>query len=161
METILRVVVIYLFLLFGMRVLGKREFGQLSPHEFVILLIIPEMVSPALNRDDTTLTNALLGVATIMGLVFITSVLTHRFKPVETLVSDTATVLVHKGVVFENVLNKERVTPEEILQEGRKSGVAKMEEIKWAVLEPDGKIAIVPEQQQQGSNPQNQGGAEV
>ncbi|HSI73891.1 MAG TPA: hypothetical protein VK934_12010, partial [Fimbriimonas sp.] len=86
METVVRVLVIYVFILAAMRVMGKREFGQLSPQEFVILLIIPEIVSSALNQNDNTLTNALVGVCTIMLLVFITSSLSHRFKAVETLV---------------------------------------------------------------------------
>lgn len=145
METVFRVLIIYLFIVAGMRVIGKREFSQLSAQEFVILLIIPEMVSSALNQNDLTLTNALVGTATILGLVFITSVLSHRFKAVEKLVSDSEAVLVHRGKLFEDVLNKERVTPEEVMSEARKSGVNSIEEIRWAVLESDGKIAVVPE----------------
>src|SRR5687767_9586974 len=103
MDIILRVTIIYLFLLAGMRVIGKREFGQLAPHEFVILLIIPEMVSTALNQQDHSITNALVGTATIFGLVFLTSILTHRFPAVERLVSDSEAVLVHKGTMFEDI----------------------------------------------------------
>ena len=152
MDIVARVVIIYLFLLAGMRIIGKREFGQLSPHEFVILLIIPEMVSTALNQEDRTLTNAIVGTATILTLVFLTSVLTHRFPPVEKLVSDSEAVLVHRGTLFQEILNKERVTPDEIMEEAHKSGVGSLEEIKWAVLEPDGHIAIVPEDQRGGGN---------
>jgi uncharacterized membrane protein YcaP (DUF421 family) len=152
MDTIFRVFVIYVFLLAGMRIIGKREFGQLAPHEFVILLIIPEMVSTALNQNDRSLTNAILGVSTIFGLVFATSILTHRFPPVEKLISDSEAVLVHKGKIFEEMLNKERVTPEEIMEEARKSGVESLDKIRWAVLEPDGSIAIVPEEEGGGNS---------
>lgn len=144
METVFRIFVIYVFLLAGMRVIGKREFGELSPQEFVILLIIPEIVSTALNQNDKSLTNAILGVATIFSLVFLTSLITHRFPSVHALVADSEAVLVHKGQMFEDVMNRERVTPDEIMEEARKSGVSTLAEIKWAVLEPDGKIAIVP-----------------
>lgn len=144
MDTVLRVVLIYLFLLIGMRVIGKREFGQLAPHEFVILLIIPEMVSSALNQNDRSLTNAFVGAATIFGLVFITSLLSHRYPAVEKLISDSSAVLVHKGILFEEVLNRERISPEEILSEARKSGIDALEGIKWAVIEADGRIAVIP-----------------
>jgi uncharacterized membrane protein YcaP (DUF421 family) len=144
MDTVLRVVVIYVFLLLGMRLIGKREFGQLSPHEFVILLIIPEMVSTALNQDNRSLTNGVLGTATILTLVFITSILTHRSPAFERIVSDAEAVLVHKGELLPEVLDKERVTPSEILAEAHKAGVESIEGIKWAILESDGKIAIVP-----------------
>lgn len=145
METVLRVAFIYVFLLAAMRVIGKREFGQLAPHEFVVLLMIPEVVSSALNQDDRTVTNGVVGASTLLFLVFLTSVLTHRFRKVEKIVADSAAVLVHRGRLYEEVLNKERVTPDEILTEARKSGVDSLGRIRWAVLEPDGKIAIVPE----------------
>src|SRR5687767_13681369 len=145
MDTVLRVVVIYLFLLIGMRLMGKREFGQLSPHEFVILLIIPEIVSSALNRQNESMTNAIVGTTTIFLLVFISSLLTHRFPKVEKLVHDAEAVLVHKGKFFDETMNEEHVTPDEIMSEAHKAGVDKVQEIRWAILESDGKIAIVPE----------------
>jgi len=157
METVIRITVIYLAVLFGMRVIGKREFSQLAPHEFVVLLMIPEIVSSSLNQNDKTVTNALIGLATVLTLVFLTSVLTHRSKAVERLVSDSAAVLVHRGHVFEDVLNRERISPEEIMAEARQSGIDAMEKIRWAVLESDGKISIVPEEEQgepqKGSQP--------
>lgn len=146
METVVRICVIYLALLVGMRVIGKREFSQLSAHEFVVLLVIPEIVSTSLNMNDTSLTNALLGVATIFTLVFLTSVLTQKNKLAEKLISDTAAVLVHRGRIYEDILNKERVTSEEIMTEARKSGVERLEQIRWAILEPDGKISIIQEE---------------
>ena len=158
METVVRVLVIYVFILAAMRVMGKREFGQLSPQEFVILLIIPEIVSSALNQNDNTLTNALVGVCTIMLLVFITSSLSHRFKAVETLVSDAAAVLVLNGKALEDTMNRERVTPEEVMNEARKSGIDTMEKIKFAVLESDGKISIVPVEGENSSSPEETGG---
>jgi uncharacterized membrane protein YcaP (DUF421 family) len=144
METVVRVVVIYIFLLAGMRILGKREFGQLSPHEFVVLLIIPEMVSTALNQGDTTLTNAVVGTCTIFGLVFLTSMLTQRFKGFGKLVTDTEAVLVFNGTPIEDTMNRERVTPEDVMTEARKAGVMSISQIQYAILEPDGKIAIIP-----------------
>ena len=76
----LRVALIYVFILLGMRVVGKREFAQLSPSELVSLLMIPELVSQALSHEDYSLTNALIGVCTLLLLVFVTSVLVQRFR---------------------------------------------------------------------------------
>jgi len=152
METVLRVILIYLFLIVGLRVIGKREFGQLSAQEFVILMIIPEMVSSALNQNDTSITNALVGTAAIFSLVFLTSTLSQRSRKFEALVSDSAAVLVHRGQPFADVMNKERVSPEEVMAEARKSGVERFDQIKWAVLESDGSIAIIPEDQDGGND---------
>jgi uncharacterized membrane protein YcaP (DUF421 family) len=144
METVLRVAVIYLFVLVGLRVLGKREFGQLSPLELVTLLMIPEIVSQALTRDDYSLTNALIGVSTLFVLVFLTSVLVHRFKKLELAVSGAPTVLVSRGELRHEALDTNRVTTDELFSEMHKSGLDELKQVKWAILEPDGHIAIVP-----------------
>ena len=144
METVLRVAAIYLFVLVALRVLGKREFGQLSPLELVSLLMIPEIVSQALTGDDYSLTNAFVGVATLFVLVFATSLLMHRFKKAEVAVAGEPTVLVHRGELFERALNVTRVTPDEVFSEMHKSGLQSLDEVEWAILETDGSIAIVP-----------------
>lgn len=144
METVLRVAVVYALVLAGLRILGKREFAQLSPSELVSLLMIPEIVSQALTREDYSLTNAVIGVCTLLFLVFLTSLLTHRFKRVEDVVFGEPTVLVHQGRLLEDAMNETRVSPEEVFSEIRKAGLEKLSEVRWAILEPDGKISIVP-----------------
>lgn len=144
METVMRVAAIYLFVLLALRVLGKREFGQLSPLELVSLLMIPEIVSQALTGDDYSLTNAFVGVATLFVLVFATSLLMHRFKKAEIVVAGEPTVLVHRGRLFERALNVTRVSPDEVFSEMHKSGLQSLDEVDWAILETDGSIAIVP-----------------
>ena len=147
MDTVFRIAAIYLFILVGLRILGKREFGQMSPLELVTLLMIPEIVSQALTGEDYSLTNAFVGVATLLVLVFATSLVMHRFKKVESAISSEPSVLVHRGRMFERVMNVERVSADEIFAEMHKSGLQTLDEVEWAILEADGNIAIVPSQQ--------------
>lgn len=149
METVLRVVVVYLFVLAGLRVLGKREFGQLAPMELVVLLLVPELVSQALVREDFSLTNALVAVATLFVLVYVVSLLTFANDKLEQLIEGTPAVLVQHGRLVTANLNKERVTPSEIFSEMRKAGLEELSQVKWAVLEDDGKISIVAEDSEQ------------
>lgn len=144
MEMVLRVAVIYLFVFVGLRVLGKREFGQLSPIELVTLLMIPEIVSQALSAGDSSITSALIGVATLLVIVFLMSMLQHRFMGFESMVSGEPTVLVHRGALRERAMNLSRVTPDEIFGEMHKCGLTRLEDVEWAILEDDGKIAVVP-----------------
>jgi uncharacterized membrane protein YcaP (DUF421 family) len=109
------------------------------------------MVSVALNQEDRSLTNGLLGVSTILLVVVITSILTHRFKPVQQMVAGSEAVLVHNGKIYQDVLNKERVTPEEILTEARRSGIDTIEKIKWALIEAEGQISIIPMKEDDGN----------
>lgn len=144
METVIRVAVIYLLVFAGLRVMGKREFGQLSPLELVTLLMIPEIVSQALTGEDHSITNAGIGVATLLVLVFATSLLMHRFKKAEQVIAGEPSVLVRHGQLLEDAMNEARVTEDEIHSEMHKAGLARLEDVAWAILEPDGRIAIVP-----------------
>ncbi len=143
MDIVLRITLIYLFVLVGLRVLGKREFGQLSPLELVSLLMIPEIVSQAMIGNDYSLTSGLVGLATLLVLVFFTSVLMHRFERVQRLVAGEPTLLVHDGAFIPDAMNRMRVTPEEVLTELHKAGMDRLQDVRWAILEPDGSIAIV------------------
>jgi len=143
-ETVLRVGIIYVFVLVALRLLGKREFGQLSPVEFVMLMLIPDIVAPSIVRDDFSLTTGLVAVSTVMLLVLVTSLLVHMNRRLEFAVHARPTVLVHEGTVYSETLNKERVSAEEILASARENGVETLGEVKWAILQSDGKIAIVP-----------------
>jgi uncharacterized membrane protein YcaP (DUF421 family) len=143
METVLRVVTIYLFLMLGLRILGKREFGQLSPLELVSLLLVPELVSNALQGEDYSLVDAIVGVSTLFALTLLTSMLMHISKTAEKVISGEATVLVRHGYLLEQNMNRERVTADEIYGEMHKSGLEHLEQVAWAILEGDGKIAII------------------
>jgi uncharacterized membrane protein YcaP (DUF421 family) len=146
MHTALRVIFMYLFILAGMRILGKREFGQLGPMEFISLILIPDLVAQGVVGDDFSMTNAVIAVATLFTMVFITSAAVHISKRAEVVVEGTPVVLVHSGKLIPEIMNKERVTSEELFAEMHKSGIEELKEVKWAILDSDGKISIIPEE---------------
>ena len=146
MEMVMRITIIYFFLMASMRVLGKREFGELSPFELVTILMIPEIVTQVLTQGDQSLLGALTGISTLFVLVFLTSVVTQRSKKVHELVAGVATVLVDKGRFVEENLQRERVTPEDVFTAMHRAGLADLPQVRWAILEDDGKIAIIPKE---------------
>lgn len=145
METVFRVVIVYVVILAGLRVLGKRDVGQLSPLELITLILIPDLVSQGVVRSDYSLTNSLIAVTTLFSLVFLVSLCSHRFKKIEKTIGGEPTLLVAKGRLLTRNLNRERIAPEEIYSEMHKAGLDKLSAVRWAVLETDGRIAIVPE----------------
>ena len=145
METVVRVILIYVFIVFGLRLLGKREFSQLSALDLVTLLLVPEIVSQAITRDDYSLTNAFVAVATLFCLVFFSSALTHRFRRMERFVNGTPTLLIARGKILFPNCDRERISAEEIFGEMHKNGFDSLEAVRWAILEVDGRISIVPE----------------
>lgn len=146
MESVIRVAIVYLFVLFALRLLGKREFGDLSPHEFVMLMLIPDIVAQGIVKEDFSLTNGLVAVSTIMLLVALTSLLIHVSRPAELAVTPRPTVLLFDGNLYTSNLNKERVSADEVLQVARESGLETLDQVKWAILQSNGKIAIVPKE---------------
>ena len=144
MGTVIRVVIVYVIVLVGLRLLGKREFGELSPAELVMLMLIPDIVAPAITGDDFSLTTGVLSVSTVMVLVLVTSVLVHMNQRLERTVHAKPTVLVSDGVVYAETLNLERVSAEEVLAAARENGVDSLADVRWAILQSDGRIAIVP-----------------
>lgn len=144
METVIRVGIIYVFLLVLLRVMGKRELGQLAPMELVLLILIPELVAQGIVGEDFSLTNAIIAVTTLTSLVFLTSTLAHRFRTVEEIVEGNPALLVDHGEAAIETMSRERIPAEEIGSEMRKAGIERIEDIKWAVLEPDGHISFIP-----------------
>jgi uncharacterized membrane protein YcaP (DUF421 family) len=128
----------------GLRLMGKREFGELAPFEFVTLLLIPEILTDALTRNDSSLTNGILGVSTLLSLVFVTSVVSYRFQAVGRLTEGEPMVLVKHGYLVPSVMHRERVSPAEVHAEMHKAGLERLDQVKWGVLETDGKLSFIP-----------------
>ena len=144
METVLRIAFIYFFLMLAIRVMGKRELSKMSAFELVLLLLIPELFSQGALREDFSMTNATIATATLLSLVFLTSVISHMSQRAHVVINGTPTVLVRSGRYVEENMNRERIAPDELLAEMHKAGYVKLEQIKWAILEDDGKIALIP-----------------
>lgn len=144
MDAVLRIVVIYVLLMAGFRVLGKRELSNLTPFELVTLMLIPEIVSTALNANEPSLTRAMIGVGTLFTLVLATSFLAYRSRTAEKLIEAGPTVLVRDGKLVEKNLDRERVSENEILSEAHKAGLERLSQVKWAILECDGNITFIP-----------------
>lgn len=143
MDMVVRVALVYAGLLLAFRFIGKRELSKLSPFELVTLLLVPEIVGPALTTNDHSLTGALLGVATLLCLAVGNSLLDYRSRLARRVTESEPTLLVHRGALVERNLHRERVRPDEIASEMRLSGIERLEQVRWAVLEPGGRISFV------------------
>ncbi len=145
METFLRTVVIYLFLLVLLRLSGKRALSELSTFDFVLLLIISEATQNALLGDDYSVTTGMVVILTLILLDLGLSALKKRFKKVERISEGGPLVLVDHGKVLEERMQKSMVSRDEILHAARQNqGLERMEQVKYAVLESSGGISIIP-----------------
>jgi uncharacterized membrane protein YcaP (DUF421 family) len=146
MESVLRGLVVYGFLLVLFRITGKRSLAQITTFDAVLLLIISEAVQQALIDGDESMTNAFLLVLTLLAADVLLSLVTVRWPALDRLVNDAPLVLVEDGRVLEDRLKKARVGLDDILERARElQGLERLEQVKYAVLERSGSITIVPQ----------------
>lgn len=145
MESVLRGVAIYFLLLVVMRLSGRRTFSQMTPFDLVLILIIAETTQQALSSDDYSITNSGLLIVTLCSVDILLSYLKRLSPAIGKWLDGTPTLLVANGDPQERALKKTRVEVEDILESARESqGLEKLSEIKFAVLEIDGGISIIP-----------------
>ncbi|HEX5634016.1 MAG TPA: YetF domain-containing protein [Gemmatimonadales bacterium] len=143
MQPIVRVALLYLALLALFRVSGKRALGELSPFNFVLLLIISEAVSNAMLAGDHSVTGALVAVTALLAMNLALELLKLRSPRVKALLEDGPVVLVRDGVPVAEAMRKERVEESDVLEAARlQHGIERLAEVRLAVLEPSGKISI-------------------
>jgi uncharacterized membrane protein YcaP (DUF421 family) len=144
MESVIRGVVIYLFLWAVFRLSGKRTLAQTSPFELVLILIISEVTNQAMVDSDHSITNAILLIMTLVGMSVLLSVIKHYSPRATRWFEGMPLPLVKDGKLLQDNLDKARVDEGEILAAARiTQGADRMAQIKTATIENDGKISVV------------------
>lgn len=141
-ELILRAVAVYLFLIFLLRISGKRQIGELSPFDLVLLLIISNGVENAMNGGDDSLIGGLILATTLIVINYGVGVISYKNKRVEKLIEGRPQVLVHEGKIFEDVMAEAKLTRLELDTTLRQSGFFDLHEVKLAILETNGKVTV-------------------
>jgi len=142
LELIIRAIAVYGFILFLIRVSGKRQLGQLSAIEFVTILLISNAVQNAMNAGDNSLTGGMTLAAVLVLLSTGIAILSYRSKRFRHWVEGTPTILIRHGEVIRPHLEKERLTHEELVTLLRRQGVHKIHEVELAILESDGALSV-------------------
>ncbi|WP_281768190.1 DUF421 domain-containing protein [Methanoculleus bourgensis] len=146
-ELILRAAVIYFFLLIVMWVIGRHEFGQLTPFALILLLIISESISEALNAGDGSLLSGLVNASTLLGLNVLLSVAQYWSPRIRRIISPGALMVIKDGRVIEASLRRELMTRDDLIERLRAKGIAGVDEVRVAYIESDGDISALPYQE--------------
>ena len=145
MNPVFRGLIIYLFLLIVFRIMGKRSLKETTTFDLVLLLIISEVTQQALVGDDYSLTTSMLLICTLMGADLVFTLLKSSSTFFGKVTEGIPLLIVNNGKPLKKRMNKTKVDEEDVMQAARLNfGLEKMEEIKYAVLEKDGTITIIP-----------------
>jgi uncharacterized membrane protein YcaP (DUF421 family) len=143
LEIILRTAIIYVVVLVGLRLAGKREVGQMTPFDLVLLLLIANAVQNAMTGPDTSLTGGIVAAATLLGMNVVITRLAWRSKGIRKAVEGSPSLLIRHGKIIQEHLDKEKIPVESLKQALREHGVADIAEVSLAVLEIDGSISVL------------------
>lgn len=141
---VLRTAAVYFALMIGLRLAGKRQLGQMTVFDLVVILVIANAVQNAMVGPDTSLTGGLLAAATLLLLNHAISAVRTRSRMVASWLGGTPTVIVRDGCFQPDALRKEHLGEAEVLMAMREHGVDRLAMVRQAVLETDGSISIVP-----------------
>ena len=142
-EKLVRCILMYGFLLLAFRLTGKRQLGQMTAFDLIVLLIISELVQNAMVGDDTSVTGGVISVTALILLNAGVAWLTYRYKFVERAIEHQPTVLVRHGRVLWDNVRREHMTPAEFRSALRQQGVMSLKQVRFVLLEEDGEISII------------------
>jgi uncharacterized membrane protein YcaP (DUF421 family) len=141
---VLRTTVVYFALVVGLRLAGKREIGQMTPFDLVVLLIISNAVQNAMIGPDTSLMGGILAAVTLLVLNYTLDRLGLKATWLRSQLVGQPSLLVHQGELIRAHLRAEGITEDEVMQALREHGVDDLHDVKDAILEVDGTISVVP-----------------
>jgi uncharacterized membrane protein YcaP (DUF421 family) len=148
MDIILRATAMFVILYLLIRLLGKRELGQMTPFELVLLVVMGDLIQQGVTHNDFSVTGGLLAIGTFAFWALVLSWLTFRFPRAEKFLDGSPKIIVRDGAILEPNLKRDRLTRDEILSEMRLAGIARLADVEWAILEPQGKISFLRRNEQ-------------
>ncbi|HYY55490.1 MAG TPA: YetF domain-containing protein [Candidatus Dormibacteraeota bacterium] len=143
-EIVARTVAVYVLVFVLLRISGKRELGQMTPFELVVILVIANAVQNAMNGGDNSLLGGIIAATTLVITNIIVQRFAHRVPFLERVFSSEPTVLIDNGRIVDRNREREDVSLEELEMAAREKGIDDLKEVKRAVLEVNGDISIIP-----------------
>ncbi len=139
-----RTLIVYVALLAGLRLAGKRELGQMTPFDLVVILLIANAVQNAMVGPDTSVTGGLIAAGVLVTVNYGVAQARERLPWLRRAVEGTPTLLINDGRFVQEHLRREGLSEDDVLMAIREHGVADVRDVRIAVLETDGSISIVP-----------------
>ncbi|MGH8167756.1 MAG: DUF421 domain-containing protein [Woeseiaceae bacterium] len=159
MDIVLRATVMFFALYLLVRVMGKRELAQLTPFELIVLVVFGDLIQQGVTHNDFSLTGAILAISTMAFWALAMSWATFISPKAEAILDGEPRVIVRDGQVVEENLHRDRLTRAEILSEMRLAGIARLSDVAWAILEPQGKMSFI-KRRSAGSDDSHPGSAD-
>ncbi len=155
--TLVRTLILYILVVLALRLMGKRQIGQLQPSELVIAMMLSELAAIPVESVGTPL---LTGVIPIFALIFAEmafSYITLKNRKLRKLLSGSPTVLISKGQILEKEMKRLRFNIDDLMEELRSSGYPNILEVEYAIIESNGNLSVIPKSNKRPLTPEDMG----
>jgi uncharacterized membrane protein YcaP (DUF421 family) len=143
MDLVLRATFVFCLILVITRAVGRRELSSMEPFDLILLVVIGDLVQQGVTQSDYSLTGATTVIVTMACLTVGTAYLSFRFKRLRPLLDGEPILLIADGRILDEPLRRQRMTVEELRAEARQQSIGSLDDIRYAVLESNGKISFI------------------
>jgi uncharacterized membrane protein YcaP (DUF421 family) len=144
MDLVIRATVVFFFIFLVTRVAGRRELSTLEPFDVILLVVLGDLVQQGITQSDQSVTGTLIVISTITLLSVAVSWMSFRSRKVRLATEGEPLILVQDGQIIERNLRRERLTRGDLEEAARGQQVGSLADIRWAILEKEGSISIIP-----------------
>ncbi|MEA4955949.1 MAG: DUF421 domain-containing protein [Pseudoflavonifractor sp.] len=139
-----RTIILYLLIIAGIRLMGKRQVGELEPSELVLALIIADLAAVPMQDFGIPLLVGIIPILTLLSLTMIISVISMKSIKFRALICGRPSIIVENGKLHQREMAKNRFTADELMEELRMKGITDIATVKYAILETNGQISVLP-----------------
>lgn len=155
LATFIRSIIIYIIVLIVMRLMGKREIGQMQPFELAISIMIADLASIPMTDIGIPISNGIIPILGLLVMHLVISVLNIKSSKIREFICEKPTVLINKGRIDENKMRKERFTLNELEEKLRSNNVMNIGDVEFAILETSGDISVIQKPNKRTTTPED------
>lgn len=142
--TLIRTVLLYALLILAVRLMGKRQVGEMEPAEFVVTMLVANLAAIPMQDGATPLYSGIVPIFAVLSMELILSCLSFRFLPFRKLLCGKPVILIWEGKVDQSALARTLITQDELTRQLRQQGVTEIEKVQYAILETNGQVSVFP-----------------
>jgi uncharacterized membrane protein YcaP (DUF421 family) len=143
MDLVIRATVVFFVILVVTRAVGRRELSSMEPFDLILLVVIGDLVQQGVTQSDNSVTGAITVICTMALLTVATAYLSFRFRRLRPLLEGDPILVISDGRVLERNLHRQRMSMEELAAEARLQSIASLAEVRYAVLESNGRVSFL------------------
>lgn len=140
---VIRTIIVYILLSILLRIMGKRQLGELDVSELVSTLLVSEIASIPIDNPDIPLLNAIIPILLIFSVEIITSTLKNKSEKLKNLIEGRPEYIIYKGRLLQSVLKDNRISINELLSELRTQGIGNIDDVHYATIEQNGSLSVL------------------